>query len=159
MKYGPQKVCNSCNNDLGVSENIVSSLTVQKQPDHNSLSIQISLESKVHDSITIPIETDINKNTQIIGLLRVEAKNKDLWYEDAWTVKGYSGSYLITQGIAEKNFEWPTETKLNSMGSEYKNSVGHPFDAEELVITFEFVEPSIGMLTTTIDAPDFLIDL
>lgn len=172
VKYSPQRICDECKTDLAETTNLTTSITAQKEPDSSSVSITISVESEVNDSIRIPLEAHADGTDMLIGLLRAESKDENIWYEDAWTIEGYSPPYHVTGGSETKTFTWNTtevksentsqnydKDRSGGLRKNYQSSVGDPMDATEITVVFEFIDPTMDDLTTTLDVPEYLINL
>lgn len=158
VKYSADKFCPTCKDNLQTSENLVSEIATEANPDTGDVKISISLNSTVDSTLSIPVETDADNRDELIGFLRVEADTDD-WYEDAWVAEDETYGYKVRRGADGITFTWPIETEATGLRSEYQNSVGNPFDADTLEITFHFIDPNIDDLSTTIELPTFLIDL
>lgn len=158
MKYSAKKFCKSCRKRLKTSENLVSNVTAEANTDTNHVEITVSLTSTVDDTLSIPVETEEDGRDELIGLLRVES-DTDAWYEDVWVIEDETYDYQVRRGKAILTFEWPIEQPATGLRGEYQSAVGDPFDADELEVSFTFIDPNIEDVTTTLELPEFLIDL
>lgn len=159
VKYSAKQVCSSCKDDLGEPTNLESSITVDKYPDRESIKITVSLTSTVNDYIGIPIDTNSAMSTNIIGLLRVESEDGNIWYEDVWTTGHGYGDCKVTSGGWSTTFTWPVEEEVDGIREEYQKSMGDPFDAEQLTISFNFIDSELQDLTEEFNVPSFLVEL
>lgn len=157
VKYSAKKFCPTCKDRLQTSENIVSEIATEANADTGHVKITVSLNSTVDSTLSIPVETDTENRDELIGFLRIEADNRD-WYEDAWVAEDETYGYKVRRGNDGITFTWPVEEQATGIQDEYQSSVGDPFDADTLEITFSFIDPNIDDVSVTIELPTYLVD-